>query len=120
MISAGGRASALGVLVPEAAMIGLPMSTLLGLSAPDFRFPAADVLLSGSSRPTRLFPTLAPERQVASEAEYASGENRGSGRLALIVCGAPVPGKQFVETALWDVCDLRENIGQPGLRIDIV
>jgi hypothetical protein len=37
--------------------------------------------------------------------------------LALIVCGAPIPGKQFVETALWDVCDLRENIGEPGLGI---
>ena len=40
--------------------------------------------------------------------------------MALIVCGTPVPGKQFVETALWDVCDLRENIGEPGLRIDVV
>ena len=59
--------------------------------------------------------------QVATApSEYASGENRGSGRLALIVCGAPVPGKQFVETALWDVCDLRENIGEPGLGINVV
>lgn len=38
----------------------------------------------------------------------------------MIVCGAPVPGQQFVETALWDVCDLRENIGEPRLGIDVV
>lgn len=25
-----------------------------------------------------------------------------------------------METALWDVCDLRENIGEPGLGIDVV
>jgi hypothetical protein len=38
----------------------------------------------------------------------------------LIFGGAPIPGKQFVETTLWDVCDLRENIGEPSLRIDVV
>ena len=36
----------------------------------------------------------------------------------MILCGAPVPGKQFVETVLGDVGDARENIGELG-RIDI-
>ena len=38
----------------------------------------------------------------------------------MIFGGAPIPGKQFVETTLWDVWDLRENIGEPGLGIDVV
>ena len=38
----------------------------------------------------------------------------------MILCGAPVPGKQFVETVLRDVGDAREDVGQPGLRIDVV
>lgn len=25
-----------------------------------------------------------------------------------------------MEAALWDVCDLREHIGEPGLGIDVV
>lgn len=54
-------------------------------------------------------------------ASYASGKDRRSGRLALLIRrGAPMPGKQFVETALWDVGDPRENIGEPTLRIDVV
>lgn len=38
----------------------------------------------------------------------------------MILGGAPVPGKQFMETALGDVGDARENVGEPGLRINVV
>ena len=51
---------------------------------------------------------------------YAFGEGRRSGGFALILCGAPVPRKQFMETVLGDVGDAREDVGEPSLRIDVV
>ena len=66
---------------------------------------------------------LAIERRFGEQAPehmYRSGEGRGSGGFALIFCGAPVPGEQFVETVLGDVGDAREDVGEPGLRIDVV
>ena len=34
--------------------------------------------------------------------------------------GLPVPGQEFVEPGLWQVGDADENIGEPGLRVDVV
>ena len=34
--------------------------------------------------------------------------------------GLPVPGQEFVEPGLWQVGDAVENIGEPGLRVDVV
>ena len=39
--------------------------------------------------------------------------------MALIVGGAPILGQQFVEAVLGDVGDASEDVGEPGLRIDV-
>ena len=49
-------------------------------------------------------------------------KRRGLGLCSLIVPPVvlPVPGEEFVEPALRRLRDPAEDIGEPGLRIDIV
>jgi hypothetical protein len=34
--------------------------------------------------------------------------------------GLPIPGQEFSEPADWMVCDAREHVGQPSLRINVI
>jgi hypothetical protein len=64
---------------------------------------------------------------------YPLAEHRGTwpsrGRGSVIrqrLCGGssdlglPIPGQEFSEPADWMVCDPREHVGQPSLRINVI
>ena len=59
------------------------------------------------------FRTAAREPQASVEDRVSSGESDRA-------FGLPVPGQKLVQAGLWRVGDPAEDVGEPGLRVDVV
>ena len=51
---------------------------------------------------------------------YASGVDSRLRGQGLLPFGLPVPGEEFMQTGLRQVGDAVEDVGEPGLRVDVV
>ncbi len=58
--------------------------------------------------------------QTSAVGRRSSTTNSGCDSWGFVVIGFPFPRQQFLEPSCWMIGDPREDVGEPGLRIDVV